>query len=120
MKVLMILLVLYCPCCDTLIPFTYYSLPYAGKLEKVEGPVANHYITGTNEYSKYLINKLSAYRNPQGINISIDCYFTSFSLATWVLEKNTTDVSTMKHNPKGISKELKPVANEGKICHACL
>ena len=37
---------LYRSLCDSLIPYTYYSLPpYAGKQEKVEGPAAKYYIT---------------------------------------------------------------------------
>ena len=43
---------LYRSLCDSSIPYTYYSLPYAGKPEKVESPAAKYYITETNEYSK--------------------------------------------------------------------
>ena len=43
--------------CDSSIPYTYHSLPYGGKQEKVEGLAAK----GTDEYSKYLINELSVY-----------------------------------------------------------
>ena len=96
---------------DSPIPYTYYSLPYAGKSKKVEGPTAKYYITGTDEYSKYLINDLPVYCDRQGINISMDRYFTSVSLATWALEKHITTVGTMKHNRKGIPKELKPAAD---------
>ena len=70
---------LYRSLCDSSIPCTYYSLPYAGKPEKNEGPVANYYINGTNGHFKYLINKLFLYCNLQGINISMDHYFTSVS-----------------------------------------
>ena len=84
--------------CDSSIPYTYYSLPYAGKPENAEGPAPKYYITGTGKYSKYLINELSVYCNLQGINICIDQYFTSVSLATWTLEKNITIVSTMNHD----------------------
>ena len=61
---------LYQSLCDSSISYTYYSLPYAGKPEKVKGPAAKYYITGTNEYSKYLINELSVYCNLQGITTS--------------------------------------------------
>ena len=90
--------------CDSPIPYTYYSLPYADKPEKVEGPAAKYYITGTGEYSKYLINKLYVYCSSQGINISMNRYFTLVSLATWALEKNITIVGTMKHDRKDIPK----------------
>lgn len=70
---------------DSSITSSYYSLPNSGKLEKVEGPAAKYGITGTDKNSKYLIKKLPVYCNPQGVNISMDRYFTSFSLAIWTL-----------------------------------
>ena len=97
------------------LPYTYYSLPYAGKAEKVEDLAATYYITGTDKYSKYLINKLDVNCNLQGINISMDRYFTSVSLATWALENNITIVGTLKHKQKGIPKVLNPVVDrEGR------
>ena len=66
---------LYRSLCDSSISYTYYSLPYAGKLEKIEGPAAKYCITGADQYSKYL----------QEINISMDRYLTSVSLAAWAL-----------------------------------
>ena len=85
-----------------------------GKPEKVGFPAAKSYVTKTEEYSKYLINELSIYCNLQGINISMDRYLPSVSLATWTLEKNICIVGNMKHNLKGIPKELKPVADREK------
>ena len=102
---------LYRSLCDSSIPYTYYSLPYTGKPEKVESPGAKYYIIGTDEYSKYLIIELSVYYNLQAINLSMDRYFTSVPLATWALEKNITIVGTMKHGQKDIPKKLKPVAD---------
>ena len=106
---------LYQSLCYSSIPYTYYSLPYAGKPEKVEGPAVKYYITGTDEYSKYLINELYVYCNFQGINISMDRYFPSVSLATWALQKNITAVGAMKHDRKGI-----PVVDreEKSVMHA--
>ena len=108
---------LYRSLCDSSMPYTYYSLPYAGKPEKVEGPVAKYYVTRIDEYSRYLTNELSVYCNLQGINISMDRYFESVSLATWTLEKNI--LSNMKHDRKGIPKGLKPVpdSEEGSVMH---
>ena len=97
---------LYLSLCDSPTPYTYYSLPYAGKPEKVEGPDAKYYITGTDEYSKYLIDELPVYCNLQGINISMNRYFTSVSLSTWASEKNITIVGSMEHDQKDILKEL--------------
>ena len=70
---------LYRSFCDSSIPYTNYSLPYAGKPEKAEDPAAKYYIFGIDEYTKYLINELPVYCNHQGINISMDRYFTSVS-----------------------------------------
>ena len=102
---------LYQTACNCSIPYTNYSLPFAGKLEKVEGPAAKYYIHGTDEYSKYLTSELSVYCNLQGINISMDHYFTSGSMASQALEKNTIIEGTMKHNRNGIPTELKQVAD---------
>ena len=82
-----------------------------GKPDKVGFPAAKSYITKTEEYSKYLINELSIYCNLPGINISMDRYLPSVSLATWALEKNICIVGNVKHDLKGILKELKPVAD---------
>ena len=51
------------------------------------------------------------------MNISTDRYFTSVS--SWALEKNITIVGTIKHDRKGIPKELKPVSDreERSIMH---
>ena len=103
---------LYRSLCDSLISYTYYSLPYAGKPEKAEGSTAKYYITGTDECSKYLNNELSVYCNVQGINIFMDRYSTSISLETLALKKNIAIVGTMKHDQKGIPKELKLVTDK--------
>ena len=104
---------LYRSVCNFSITYTYYSLPYAGKPEKVEGPAF------ADESSKFLINELPVYCNLQEINISTDCCFTSVSLAKWALYKNITIISTMKHDQKGIPKKLKPVADreERSVMH---
>ena len=47
--------------CDATIPYTYFSLPYARKPEILEGDAAKQYITGTDEYSKSLVNGLSVH-----------------------------------------------------------
>ena len=82
-------------------------MAYAGKPESTDGPAANYYLTGANEYTKYLVNEFSAYNSMQGCNISMDRYFTSISLAAWALENKLTIVETMLHDTKGIPKEVK-------------
>ena len=98
--------------CDSTTTYTYYTLTYAGKPEVAEGDTAKYYITGTDTYTQYLVNKISNYNRIQGFNISLDRYFTSVSLAEWALQKKFTIVGTMRHDWKGIPKELKSVNNQ--------
>ena len=78
---------LYRGLCNSLTTYTYYSLPYAGKPEVVDGHAAKYYETGTDAYTKYLVDEVSNCSSIQGCNISMDRYFTSVSLAEWALEK---------------------------------
>ena len=112
---------LYRNLCDSSIPYTCYILPYAGKPENIDGAGAKYCLTRTDEYSKYLINKLPVYCDLQGINISMDCYFTSVSLATSALKRNITIVGTMKQDRKSIPKEWMSVADreERSVTHVC-
>ena len=93
--------------CDSTITYTYYTLPYAGKSDVAEGDAAKYYVTGTDACTQNLVNEISNYSSIQGCNISLDRYFTSVSLAEWALEKKFTIVGTMRHDRKGIPKELK-------------
>ena len=93
----------FCCICDATLPYTYFSLPYAGKPEIFVGDATKYYITGIDKYSKYLVNDLFAPCKMQG-------YFTSVSLASKAFEKNITIVGTMRHDRKDIPKELKSVA----------
>ena len=94
-------------------------MAYAGKPESTDGPAANCYLTGTDEYTKYLVNVFSAYKSIQGCNISMDRYFTLISLAPWALENKFIIVETMPHDRKGISKEVKALNDreEKSILH---
>ena len=102
---------LHCLLCDAIVPYTYFSLPYAGKLEVLdkENPAASYYVTGTDEYTKYLVNGFSTVANMPGRNISMDRYFTSVALAQWCLERNITIVGTMRLDWKGIPAEIKRI-----------
>ena len=53
------------------------DLAYTGKPEVIGENGAKFYITGTDEYTKYLVNGLSRYTSIQGCNILMDRYFTS-------------------------------------------
>ena len=92
---------------DSTTTYTYFTLVYAGKPESTGGPAANYCLTGTDEYTKYLVNEVSAYNSIQGCNISIDRYFTLVSLTACALENKFTTVRTIRHDRKGISKEVK-------------
>ena len=96
---------------DSTVTYTYFSLTYAGKPEVVGGNEAKFCITGTDEYTKYLVNGLSRYTSIQGYNISMDRYFTSVFLAEWALQKKFTIVGTMRHDRKDIPKEVKAIGN---------
>ena len=97
--------------CDSTVTYTYFSLAYTGKPEFVGGNGAKFYITGTDEYTKYLVNGLSRYTSIQECNISMDRYFTSVFMAEWALQKKFTIVGTMRHDRKGIPKEVKVIGN---------
>ena len=71
-----------------------------------------YYVTGTDEYTKYLVENLKRI-NPtslQGRNISMDIYFTSVTIASQCLEKEISIVGTMQLDRKGIPKEIKDVS----------
>ena len=79
---------------------TLRYVPYAGKPEVTEGPASKYYVTGMDEYIKYLVNETSKHNSIEGSNILMNRYFTSVSLAEWALEKKVTIVGTMRHNRK--------------------
>ena len=65
----------------------YFRLLYAGK---TEGTPDQYYVTGTDEYTKYLINGAIAIAGVaciSGQNLSLDWYFTSMAVADWCLQK---------------------------------
>ena len=68
-------------------PYTHQSVVYAGK---PEGEPDEYYISGTFNYITRLVDKLSAYQNLGGRNISMDCSYSSFQIADWLLQKNIT------------------------------
>ena len=97
--------------CDATVPYTYFSVPYAVKPEVLnkENSATSYNVTGTDEYTKYLVNGFSSVANISGCNMSMDRYFTSVPLAQWCLERNITIVSAMRQDPKGIPAEIKKI-----------
>ena len=53
---------------DSDVPYTYFTLPFAGKPE-IEG--SEFYVTGTDGYSVYLVDKLSSHVDITGMNVSM-------------------------------------------------
>ena len=62
----------YCSICGSSVQYTYFTLPYAGKSENLNDKAGNFYITGTAEYSKYLMENFNRFSSSKGCNISID------------------------------------------------
>ena len=91
-------------------------MPYAVKPEvlKKENQAKSYYVTGTDEYTKYLVNGFSTVANMSGCNISRDRHFTSVPLAQWCLEGNITIVGTMQLDRKGIPAEIKKMDKHDK------
>ena len=97
---------LYRSLCDAVVLYLYFSLPYGGKPDDLSGEAAKYYVTGTDEYTKYLATEFAKVNSLEGCNISMDRYFTSVTVARWAMEKKFTIVGTMKHGRKGIPKDI--------------
>ena len=68
---------------DAELPFTYKTVPCAGRPEAGNGP---YYIDSTENYVKYLVNETEKDISLKGRNISTDRLYTSIPLANWLLE----------------------------------
>ena len=73
---------LYRRLCDAEVPYTYLTLPYSGKPDSSDN---EYYVTGTDEYTKYLVNSFLRYNKLTGRNIWLDRCFTSIILAHWCM-----------------------------------
>ena len=98
---------LYHSLCDSSVQNTYFTLPYAGKSEDLNNEASKFYITGTNEYSKYLVENFNCFNSIKGCNISVDRYVTSITLADWATTKHFSIVGTVRLDRKGTPKEIK-------------
>ena len=92
---------------DWSVQYTYFTLPYAGKPEDLNTEASKFYITGTDEYSKYLVENFNRFNSIKVCNISVDRYFTSITLADWATTKHFSILRTMRLDRKGIFKEKK-------------
>ena len=80
-------------------------MPYAGKPQEITDD--SEYVTGTDNYTKYLVEGLEQHVNLQGRNISMDRYFTSMTISEYLFDKGMTVVGTMRSDRAGIPKEMK-------------
>ena len=85
-------------------PYTYQSHVYSGK--PTEKP-NEFYVQGTENYIKFLVERLSQHHRLSGRNITIDRLYTGFPIAEWLLNRNITTLGTMQHNRVGIPPKLK-------------
>ena len=96
---------LYRSILDSTIPYTYFTLPYAGKPEAPN----QYYVTGTDKYTEYFVESLKKQVDISGRNISMDRYFTSVSIAKYLLANKITLVGTMRSGRVGIPNEMKEI-----------
>ena len=89
-------------------PYTYQSHIYCGK---PKGEPNEFYISGTENYIQYLVNKLSSYHDIRQRNISTDRLYSSLSVTNWLLDKGITMVGTTQKNRVGSPASLKDVTN---------
>ena len=57
----------YWSLCDATDTYSYYSLPYTGKPEKIDDEPLQYYITGTNEYTNILLMLFCKYNKINNI-----------------------------------------------------
>ena len=106
---------LYRSLCDAVVPYTYITLPYAGKPNDINNEAKKYYVCDTDGYTKYLVEEFTKINSIEGCNISMDQYFTSITIARWATDHKFMIVGTMKHNRKGIPKEFKTVDGREKL-----
>ena len=94
---------------DCLFPYTYRSEFFCGKPKC--GP-SLYYLNTTTGIVLRLVDSLAKHSGGlSGRNLTTDNLYGSIELAKMLLERNMTTVSTMRHNRRGIPKEIKPVVN---------
>lgn len=98
---------------DARFPYNYFATPYCGKPVE-EGGV--FYVQGTENLVKYMVDSFSKYQAISGRNISFDRLYTSLTIAEWLLERHhVTCLGTLQKNRKGISNEIKEMANRNAL-----
>ena len=103
---------LYRSISDSRVPYTYFTLAYAGKPESQPD---QFYVTGTDNYTKYLVDSLKQYVQLRRRNIPMDRYFTSLPVAEYLLENDITVVGTLRSHRIGLPKELTDVKDRDDL-----
>jgi len=73
-------------------PYTFNAAPYCGK---PVGDTGEHYVSGTFEVVKKMVDRLESVISLSRRNISFDRLYTSIPLALWLYQKNITSIGTM-------------------------
>ena len=63
---------LYRSLCDAVVPYTYITLPYAGKPDDINNEAKKYYICDTDGYTKYPVEEFTKINSIEGCNISMD------------------------------------------------
>ena len=74
---------------------------------EVNDEYRKYYVTGTDNYTIYLVEEFSKLNSLEGCNISMDRYFTPVTLARWATEHKFSIVGTMRLDRKGTPKDFK-------------
>ena len=88
-------------------PYTYQTIVYHGK---PVGEPSTYYVTGTDNYTNYLVDKILVHKSLKGRNISMDRRYTSVAIARWLLEKDITMIGTLQSNRREIPPEIKDIS----------
>ena len=102
---------------DARFPYTYKALPYAVKPTTGDGQFCSN---STADYLKNLVIRTKEQVRFDGRNISMDCLYTSFEIANWLLEKNIAIVGSVQKGRVDFPEELFDTKIRevlSKICH---
>ena len=89
------------------IRYTFVTAPCTGK---PQNKGAQFYHSGTENVTKYLIERMDVKQKLEGRNISFDRLYTSFTLAKWLLnEKHVTCIGKLMTNRKGIPSDVNEI-----------
>ena len=64
--------------CNTVVLYTYFTHPYAGKLSQINEESSKYYVKETDDCTNYLVNGASQYTSFSGCCISLDRYLHPF------------------------------------------